>query len=105
MSILTRFDIVAILTSIDKPIAKGQECLNMNHASESFASWMIAGGARYDQPDPRTLEHLIALRDARRAAGRDARRLSPLARLMAYLRVSPGSPAATDPMTNACATC
>ncbi len=73
----------------------------MDQASESFASWMIAGGARYDQPDPRRLEHLIALRDA----SRDAHRRTPLARLATYLRVALRSPAATDPMTRACATC
>jgi hypothetical protein len=73
----------------------------MNQASESFASWMIAGGARYDRPDPRTLEHLMALRDARR----DARRPTPLARLTAHFRAALRSPAATDPMTSACATC
>ncbi len=77
----------------------------MTNASESFASWMIAGGARYDAPDPRTLEHLIALRDARRNGGRDARRPTPLARLATYLRVALRSSAATDPMTSACATC
>ncbi len=76
----------------------------MNKASESFASWMIAGGARYDQPDPRTLEHLIALRDARRDA-REAHRPTPLARLTAHFRAALRSPAATDPMTRACATC
>ena len=76
----------------------------MNQASESFASWMIAGGTRHDQPDPRTLGDLIALRDARRDA-RDAHRPTTLARLKAQFRAAMPSPAAIDPMTRACATC
>lgn len=76
----------------------------MNYASESFADWKIAGGARHDQPDPRTLEHLIALRDARRD-GRDAHQPRPLARVTAHFRAALRSPAAPDPLTIACATC
>ena len=44
--------------------------------TDSFASWMIAGGARLNDrdPDPRQLAHLVALREAKRQANRPARR-------------------------------
>jgi hypothetical protein len=65
----------------------------MHDTNDSLVGWMIAGGARCDEPDPRTLAHLVALRKVRRGA----HRTSPLAWLAARLRVSPKSPAATDP--------
>lgn len=46
--------------------------------AQTFASWMMASGARLDPPDPRRLSHLVALRDARRDT---ARASSPLTRL------------------------
>ena len=47
--------------------------------TETFASWMIASGARLDQPDPRRLSHLVALRDARRETARSHSAFSRLA--------------------------
>jgi hypothetical protein len=46
--------------------------------AQTFASWMIASGARLDPPDPRRLSHLVALRDAQRDTARSS---SPLTRL------------------------
>lgn len=40
----------------------------MYDAYSSVASWMIAGGARIDAPDDRHLEHITALREAKRSA-------------------------------------
>jgi hypothetical protein len=55
--------------------------------NDPLISWMIAGGARYDAPDTRHIEHLIALRDAKRdAAGSEpGHAFSPLAWLTARL--------------------
>jgi len=55
--------------------------------NDSLVGWMIAGGARYDEPDTRYIEHLIALRDAKRDAGRSraGHAFSPLAWLTARL--------------------
>jgi len=39
-------------------------------AYNSVLSWMIAGGARIDEADARNLEHLRALREAKRSASR-----------------------------------
>jgi hypothetical protein len=70
--------------------------------ADSFASWMIASGARLDPPSPLHLGHLIAVRDGQRGI---ARSISPLARLAAWF----GLPAvlATSPMatTNATTCC
>ncbi|MEX1169654.1 MAG: hypothetical protein WEE50_05885 [Chloroflexota bacterium] len=48
----------------------------MYDAYNSVVSWMIAGGARIDEPDARNLEHLMALREAKRST---SRRLAPFA--------------------------
>jgi len=50
--------------------------------NDSLASWMIAGGARLDEPDARHLSHLVALRNAKRESSRS---ISPLAWLTARL--------------------
>jgi hypothetical protein len=47
----------------------------------SFASWMIASGARLDPPDPRRLSHLVALRDAQVETPRSR---SPLTRVATW---------------------
>ena len=52
--------------------------------NDSLVSWMIAGGARLDEPDPRHLSHLVALRDAKRESSRS---ISPFAWLTA--RIAP----------------
>ena len=44
--------------------------------NDSFVTWMIAGGARLDDPDARNLEHLVALRESRRGDGRPLARWS-----------------------------
>jgi hypothetical protein len=49
--------------------------------SASLVGWMIAG-VRYDEPDTRHIQHLIALREAKRDAGGS---FSPLAWLTAWL--------------------
>jgi hypothetical protein len=70
---------------------------------DSLVSWMIAGGAPYDEPDARHLSHLVALRDAQRETGRSA---SPLARLSAWFGVRPAVTAAagtTTDITSCCA--
>jgi hypothetical protein len=36
----------------------------------SVAGWMIAGGNRIDEPDLRYLEHLTAIREAKRSMSR-----------------------------------
>ena len=46
----------------------------MYDAYSSVAGWMIAGGSRIDVPDRRYLEHITALREAKRSASRS---LSP----------------------------
>jgi len=66
----------------------------------SFASWMIAGGARLDEPDPRELAHRVALRDAKRDAKSNAKNNangsgSPFARLTGLF----GRNAASAPAT------
>jgi hypothetical protein len=77
--------------------------------NDSLVSWMIAGGARLDEPDPRHLSHLVALRDARRESRRS---LSPVAWLTARLAPKAtvaasasgvASAALTAPSTNGCA--
>lgn len=70
----------------------------MYDSNDPFVSWMIAGGARLNDPDPRTLSHLVALRDSRR----DDSRTSPFAWLVKRLGVGPRARAATDPMTQCC---
>ena len=50
--------------------------------NDSLLSWMIAGGARLDEPNARRLGHLVAIRDARRESGQTT---SPLAWLTARL--------------------
>jgi hypothetical protein len=70
----------------------------MGDSNDGFVSWMIAGGARLDQPDPRNLAHLVALRDAQR----EDRRASPFAWLVERLGVATQTRAATDPMTQCC---
>ena len=48
----------------------------MYDAYHSVLSWMIAGGARIDEAEARNLEHLMALREAKRSASRP---LAPIA--------------------------
>ena len=50
--------------------------------TDSFASWMIASGARLDPPDPRHLSRLVALRDAQRVAAPSS---SPFTRLATWI--------------------
>jgi hypothetical protein len=59
--------------------------------NDSLVSWMIAGGARLDEPNTRRLRHLVALRDAQRET---ARSTSPFARLTAWFGVRPAVTAA-----------
>jgi hypothetical protein len=71
--------------------------------AESFASWMIASGARLDPPDPRHLSHLVALRDAQRD-GQPSR--SPFARLTSWFGIPAllaTSTTATSNPTTCCA--
>jgi hypothetical protein len=65
----------AILTSVNTDNSTGDPT-TVYDAYSSFLSWMIAGGARIDEPDARNLEHLMALREAKRST---SRRLAPLA--------------------------
>ena len=70
--------------------------------AETFASWMIASGARLELPDPRRLSHLVALRDAPRTGARSSR---PFTRLSTWFgRTAPlaAGPTAT---INAAACC
>jgi hypothetical protein len=67
--------------------------------ADSFASWMIAGGARLDPPDPRRLERLVALRDAQREIRRSS---SPFTRLAAWFG---GSALLASPATTSATTC
>lgn len=64
---------------------------------DSTIAWMIAGGARLDDPDPRNLEHVLALREAKRGGIRT----SPLAWLATRLGYRPAH-TAPDPMTSCC---
>ena len=48
----------------------------MYDAYNSVVSWTIAGGARIDESDARNLEHLMALREAKRSTSRP---LAPIA--------------------------
>lgn len=67
----------------------------MYDAYNSVVSWMIAGGARIDEPDTRYLEHERALREAKRSAGRP---LAPFAWIGE--RLGTKAPAnACDPLT------
>ena len=66
--------------------------------NDSFVNWMIAGGARLDDPDVRNLEHLVALRESRRNDGGP----SPLVRLTERLGFARQARPATDPMTVCC---
>lgn len=77
--------------------------------NDSLVSWMIAGGARLDEPDTRRLGHLVAIRDAKRES---ARSISPLARFTAWFGIRPAVTAAaataavatsTTSATNCCA--
>jgi hypothetical protein len=65
--------------------------------NDSLVSWMIAGGARLDEPNPRHLAHLIALRDAQRETNRGA---SPLAWLTSLFRPTTVVATATGPATS-----
>ena len=69
--------------------------------NESLVSWMIAGGARLDQPEARHVSHLVALRDA----ARDADHVSPFARLTAWFGAGPrvaGVAVASSDVTACC---
>jgi hypothetical protein len=54
--------------------------------NDSLVSWMIAGGARLDEPDQRRLGHLVALRDAQRETTHST---SVFARLTAWFGLRP----------------
>ena len=58
----------------------------------SLVSWMIAGGARLDEPDARHIGHLVAIRDAKRDAGST----SVVARLTAWFGIRPSVTAAAS---------
>ena len=62
-------------------------------SNDSLVSWMIAGGARIDEPDPRHLLHLVALRDARRES---IRSIGPIAWLTARFGTSSSAAAAAS---------
>ena len=69
----------------------------------SFASWMIASGARLDPPDPRQLSHLVALRDAQRETAPSS---SPFTRLTSWFGIPAllaTSATATTNTTTCCA--
>ena len=69
--------------------------------NDSLVSWMIAGGARLDEPNARRIGHLVALRDAKREM---ARATSPLAWLTA--RLAPKATVAASAVTaNSSTTC
>jgi len=69
--------------------------------AESFASWMIASGARLDPPDPRRLSHLVALRDAQPESARSS---PPLIRLSTWFS-RPKLLATSQPATVNATTC
>lgn len=73
----------------------------MYDRNDSLVSWMIAGGARFDEPDPRHLSHLVALRDARRES---IRSIGPIAWLTARL-AGRSAPAAATAVTSSTACC
>lgn len=67
----------------------------MYDAYNSVVSWMIAGGARIDEPDTRYLAHERALREAKRSAGGP---LAPFAWISEHLGAK--APASVcDPLT------
>lgn len=68
----------------------------MYDAYGSVVSWMIAGNARIDTPDARYLEHLAAVRAARRSARRP---LAPFAWVAERLGNRFQAAPACDPMT------
>jgi len=68
----------------------------MYDAYNSVVSWMIAGGARIDEPDTRFIEHERALRDATRSARRP---LAPFAWIGERLGATTPTRAACDPST------
>jgi hypothetical protein len=68
----------------------------MYDAYNSVVSWMIAGGARIDEPDARNLKHLMALREAKRSASRP---LAPFAWIRERLGTKAEATAACDPLT------
>ena len=70
--------------------------------AESFASWMVAGGARLDPPDPRRLSHLVALRDARRESTPSSSPFTRLIRWFARPALLAAGPATSD-VTACCA--
>jgi hypothetical protein len=65
--------------------------------NDSLVSWMIAGGARLDEPDPRHLAHLMALRDAKRESHGAP---SPFAWLTSLFRPTTIPATATGPATS-----
>jgi hypothetical protein len=71
--------------------------------NDSFAGWMIAGGARLDEPDPRHIEHLVALRDASRETHRLVSPLAWLAARFAPRTTVAASAAAPGASTTCCA--
>lgn len=60
--------------------------------NDSLVSWMIAGGPRFDLPDPRHVLHLVALRDAKQESSRS---ISPLAWLATRFGARPAATAMT----------
>ena len=70
--------------------------------AETFASWMIANGARLDPPDPRRLEQLVALRNAQRETERSS---SPFTRLAAWFGLPSVLATSETAITNATTCC
>ena len=70
--------------------------------AETFASWMIASGARLDPPDPRRLSHLTALRDAHRESARSSSPFTRLSTRFGRPALLSASPTATINATTCC---
>lgn len=68
----------------------------MYDAYDTVVSWMIAGGARIDEPDTRYLEHEMALREATRSKRRP---IAPFAWISERLAAKAPATAACDPVT------
>jgi hypothetical protein len=70
--------------------------------AQTFASWMMASGARLDPPDLRQINHLVALRDAQREAARPSATFARLAARFGRPTLLAGSPTATTNATTCC---
>ena len=70
--------------------------------NDSLVSWMIAGGARLDEPDARHLSHLVALRDARLGASPITSPIAWLAARFGARSAATGAAAAATSTTTCC---